>query len=351
MTGLKMSLKNQKLGFTLVELLVVIAIIGILVAMLLPAVQAAREAARRSACTSNLKQIGLALINYHDTFGEFPKGAYTAETGSYTEDGLGWASRILPHIEEQPIYDQLVNNTIAYGPFDYSGDPWQPYIFRSAKLTGNLPIAGGDSIIGVFTCPSVDLPELVPDGSFIGAGGQANNYGHAVSHYKASRGYCDKGMFLRTSEALNTDECNDDLDGDGNLDLTVKKQIRKVAIKNVTDGTSKTIMVGESAYMIDMPDFPMWLGTYSEDGSVLFKTRDVINCGIGGVRSFPLTDFDKDSMLTPASQRDDCALSWHPGGAMFAFADGSVHFLSENLDLRLFWLLGDREDGVPLSEL
>src|SRR5215213_4999982 len=89
-------------GFTLVELLVVIAIIGVLVALLLPAVQAAREAARRTTCTNNLKQITLALLNYHDARGQFPLGAYSAveEDHPAEEDGLGWATQILPQLEE-----------------------------------------------------------------------------------------------------------------------------------------------------------------------------------------------------------------------------------------------------------
>ena len=86
----------------------------------------------------------------------------------------------------------------------------------------------------------------------------------------------------------------------------------------------------------------MWIGTTSEDGSILFKTRDPINCGIGGVRNFPMSSFDVDRMLIPPGKTDDCAFSWHTSGAQFAFIDGSVRFLSEDLDVRLFWLLGDR---------
>src|SRR3954463_2841349 len=97
---------HKRTGFTLVELLVVIAIIGLLVALLLPAIQSAREAARRTACTNNLKQMALALLNYHDVRGQFPLGAYSAvaEDHPAEEDGLGWATQILPQLEKQPIY-------------------------------------------------------------------------------------------------------------------------------------------------------------------------------------------------------------------------------------------------------
>src|SRR5215210_4187759 len=113
---------RKKAGFTLVELLVVIAIIGVLVALLLPAIQAAREAARRAACTNNLKQIALALLNYHDSRGQFPLGAYSAvqENHPAEEDGLGWATQILPQLEEQAIYDKLKSNTIP----GYQANPW-----------------------------------------------------------------------------------------------------------------------------------------------------------------------------------------------------------------------------------
>src|SRR5688572_18250232 len=103
------TMRNRRSAFTLVELLVVIAIIGILVAMLLPAIQAAREAARRTSCVNNLKQIALALLNYHEAHGQFPLGAYAAvqEDARAEEDGLGWVTRVLPQLEEQPLFDRI----------------------------------------------------------------------------------------------------------------------------------------------------------------------------------------------------------------------------------------------------
>ena len=350
------SLSRCRCGFTLVELLVVIAIIGVLVALLLPAVQSAREAARRAQCQNHLKQLGLALLNFHNTQKEFPRGAYTADsTASRREDGLGWATKLLPYIEENAIYDRLVNNNIVFGSHDFRGDPWQPNIFVSAANTGNLPLPGGEITIQTFRCPSVDLPELVPDESFFGGSGQKNNFGHAVSHYKGSRGYCDRGMFLRTEEMSSTNsQCDDgaDIDGDGNIpDFVQKRPYKRIRIANVEDGTSKTIATGEAAYVVDIKSFPMWIGTYIEDGSILFKTRDPINCNIGGARAFPLSANEALRLPGNEKKKDDCTFSWHSGGAFFGFVDGSVHFLAESLDLRIFALLGDRLDGQIIEGL
>ncbi len=339
-------------GFTLVELLVVIAIIGILVALLLPAIQAAREAARRAACTNNLKQIALALLNYHEQQGEFPRGAYTAPSGARDEDGLSWATKILPQIEEQAAYDQLRQNKIP----GYEKNPWLPYIFANAHSKALRPIAGGATVINVFRCPSVDLPSHAPAAGYYGGTSTAElpNTGYATSHYKACRGYCDRGMFWRTSEGLHTGTCSFiDLNNDGVLEDVRKDAYTRIRVQDVLDGTSKTIAVGESAYFVAPDNFPIWMGTYKQDGSILFKTESPINCRLGAVRSFPLTsaDFAKMPGGGDAEQSDDCAFSWHIGGAQFAFVDGSVHFFTENLDDRVFALLGDRLDGEIIRGL
>jgi prepilin-type N-terminal cleavage/methylation domain-containing protein/prepilin-type processing-associated H-X9-DG protein len=358
----------SKQGFTLVELLVVIAIIGILVALLLPAIQAAREAARRAQCSNNLRQIGLGLLSFHDTAKEFPRGAYTAPSGQPDpEDGLGWATKILPHIEESAVYDQLVGNQLpdtptAMGTLRYQGNPWQPYVFAVAEGTGFSPLQGGDAEISVFRCPSVDLPSHVPAAGYFnpsGSNSPLTNTGYATSHYKGSRGFCDRGLFWRIEEGASRLECNDvDVNGDGvlnNADKVIKTPYTRVRIEDVVDGTSKTIAVGEAAYFVTSGDFPMWMGTAFEDGSIMFKTMSVINCNLGGGRQFPLSPADIDLLDAAVSganvNHDDCAYSWHIGGAYFAFADGSVHFITENVALRIFALLGDRLDGVVFDSL
>jgi prepilin-type N-terminal cleavage/methylation domain-containing protein len=342
-------------GFTLVELLVVIAIIGILVALLLPAVQAAREAARRTTCLNNLKQIALALLNYNDTRGQFPLGAYAAvkEDHPAEEDGLGWATQILPQLEEQPLYDKLKNNVIP----GFQGNPWitnhpasQRGIFTVAHNNGLRPIAGGETILSMFVCPSVDLPRTVPSGEYFGLAGDFVGTGYATAHYKGSRGHCDRGMFWPPKEGAAEYNCMYDINGDGIIDSVPKRAYSRVRLKDVTDGTSKTIFVGEAAYFARAASFPIWAGIFGDDGSNMFETQDAINCNISGARSFPLSDA-QIQLLPDKNETDDCAFSWHTGGAFFAFVDGSVHFLSESMELRTFWLLGDRMDDEVIRDL
>jgi hypothetical protein len=326
--------------------LVVIAIIGILVALLLPAIQAAREAARRSQCQNNLKQITLALLNFQDTKKEFPRGAYTSTVKS-DEDGLGWATKILPHLEEQPLYDKLVHNGLGVPGFNFDGDPWKPGIFGVAYSTVKLPIAGGDTILATFRCPSVDLLDRVPTSS---SGVLLRNTGYAVSHYKGSRGYCDLGMFWRTGEGFVPEECEEiDVNGDGVIEKVIQDRMTRVRLQDVLDGTSKTIAVGEAAYVYnaDLRDYPIWMGTAREDGSILFKSENPINCNISGKRSFPMTQDEINQMIG----EDDCAFSWHMNGAFFGFVDGSVHFLTENVETRFVVMLGNRADGEVIGDI
>jgi prepilin-type N-terminal cleavage/methylation domain-containing protein/prepilin-type processing-associated H-X9-DG protein len=354
---------RKNTGFTLVELLVVIAIIGVLVALLLPAIQAAREAARRSTCINNLKQIALALLNYEQSRGQFPLGSYTAveEDHPAEEDGLGWATQILPQLEEQAVYDTIKNNNIP----GYQKNPWitnyptgQKGIFSVAHASGLRPIAGGDTILSMFVCPSADLPQRVPNGSIFGmSSADFVATGYATAHYKGSRGPCDRGMFWPPKEGNRELTCPwGDINGDGTQDVITRKALSRVRLKDVTDGSSKTIIVGEAAYFLRSAAFPIWMGIYGDDGSVMFKTEDPypINCGMGGIRSFPLSQAQLDALadvLLEGNESDDCTFSWHTGGAHFAYVDGSVHFLSENIDMRTYKLLGDRADSEAIREL
>jgi prepilin-type N-terminal cleavage/methylation domain-containing protein/prepilin-type processing-associated H-X9-DG protein len=350
--------RTKAAAFTLVELLVVIAIIGILVALLLPAIQAAREAARRTACTNNLKQIALALLNYHDGHKQFPLGAYAAvqEDHPAEEDGLGWATQILPQLEEQAIYDQLEQNTVP----GFQGNPWitnhppgQRGILKVAHDNGLRPITGGETVISSFLCPSVDLPLHVPDsGYFGGSSAPIVATGYATAHYKGSRGHCDRGMFWKPKEGAAEYACPYDINRDGIMDSVPKKAYTRVRIEDVTDGTSKTIAIGESAYVVSSRSWPVWIGMYAETGNVMFETEDGINCGLSGVKSFPLSQTDMARIVAVSGpEPTDCSFSWHTDGAYFAFVDGSVRYLTENLERATFWLLGDRTDNEVIQEL
>ncbi len=303
---------HEKRGFTLVELLVVIAIIAMLVTLLLPAVQAAREAARTIQCKNNLKQMGLSLLNYHDAVGEYPLGVYGAAGSSV---GYGWATKLLPFMEEQAIYDLIAVNYIS-GQTDTS--PWDvpDMVSRSRSSVPNGVIPGGGTEIAVFKCTSSPLAPHAPPGSAAA--------GYSTSDYKACNGFADRGMFFHISDGLNA------LGG----------PYRDVAIRKIEDGTSKTIALGESAYVPALNNWPVWIGGVGSDESTLFKTQppSVINCSIG-------TKVFRGRVID-----DDCAFGWHSGdGAQFVFADGSVHFLSKSIEWITYQNLGDRSDGMVLG--
>lgn len=331
-------------GFTLIELLVVIAIIAILIALLLPAVQQAREAARRTQCKNNLKQLGLALHNYHDVYLVFPLGAYTAvdDDAGYDDDGYGWATMLLPYIEQGNLY-QSMPMTWGDGQLD-NGQPGNWGIHQRYFDANGTIIPGSEQNLAAFRCPSSTLPAVT--GSFgvpckdrpgspcsgLTLNVSAPDYatGHATSDYKASAGINDRGMFSKARDAARA--------GGGG---------KGTRMRDVTDGTSNTIAVGETSYIRNTAQWGVWIGANNADEPVLFKTEfpSSINCG-----------------TTPADMAhavdDDCAFSFHTGGAQFLFADGSVHFLSENIDTGftqagingVYENLGARNDGNPLGE-
>lgn len=280
-------------GFTLIELLVVISIIAVLIGLLLPAVQAAREAARRIQCVNNLKQVGLALHNYHDALGAFPMG-YAArgkfvDGATDTAPGWGWATMILPQIEQTPIYnavnfilpvDAAQNSTVVLSSLT-------AYVCPSDITNG--PFAVLDS-----TTPGAALATMTP------------------SSYVASVG----NDFTDTAKGLNND-------GLGNGVMFRNSSIR---IASITDGTSQTIMVGERAWANAKG---VWAGVVANgttrrgamnrcpSNGALFYSAAALVQAHGHLLN---TDTDQDGGL------DDFS-SLHPGGANFVFADGSVRFI------------------------
>jgi len=304
--------KRVHAAFTLVELLVVIAIIAMLVTLLLPAVQAAREAARLTACKNNLRQLGLSLLNYDTAHDVFPMGVYSG-IGGFGEDGYGWASKLLPFMEEQATYDLISQN---YIPGEEEKSPWdRPGIFTITRSRTKAVIPGGDQFIPTMSCPASAVPTHSPAGP---------SKGYGKSDYKGSNGFADFGLFWNRADGLN------------------HANKREISLRHITDGTSKTIAFGESAYVPATDDFPIWLGGPGKDEATLFKTQppSVINCR---VRAKVLDA----SLARPVD--DDCAYSWHNNGAQFTFADGSVHFLGEDIEWITYQNLGDRRDGQALG--
>jgi len=279
-------------GFTLIELLVVIAIIAVLIALLLPAVQAAREAARRAQCVNNLKQMGLALHNYHDALLAFPPGYIAAskfldgETDTFP--GWSWASMILPQLDQTPLYASI--------------NFWLP-VQAAANTTGT------QTSLNVFLCPSDQLPGR----TFPVTDGFGNTVATvAPSSYAACTGNDAADVAL----GLNND-------GSGN-GLFYRDSLIRIA--SITDGTSQTVTAQERAWG---DSEGTWTGAIA-GGMIL---RGPFNpCPAAGDATYlaPCLVQLHCHLLNTNSDFDgglDDPSSFHPGGANAVFADGSVHFL------------------------
>ena len=270
---------TTRTAFTLIELLVVIAIIAVLIALLLPAVQQAREAARRTQCRNNLHQVGLALHNYHDAHGCFPAAFYAGPNATYSgTDGSGWGSgaSLLPLVDEAALYN-AINFNLAIG-----ADA------NATARTGKLQ---------QFICPSDRSPETVTTGGTVQAAISVSSYvgccGTTCMHHHPSDG---DGMMFHNS---------------------------RVRIRDVRDGTSNTIAYGERCYTQTVQG--TWVGSVPSSNENACRTAGHSEHGPND----------------PTNHEDSFA-SVHEGGAHFLFADGQVRFLSENIDLTAFRALTTR---------
>jgi prepilin-type N-terminal cleavage/methylation domain-containing protein/prepilin-type processing-associated H-X9-DG protein len=319
-------LKQKRwLGFTLVELLVVIAIIGILVALLLPAIQAAREAARRTQCNNNLKQLGVALHNYHDTYRRFPCGS-AQQDGANPPAGDIWNPgnhrkgtplvKLLPFVEQTSLYDGLFQMEDVEGQLNALNPRPQmpPYRCPSDAYDNvNNPPSNYGMSMGNQTMPgrSCTLYDPPSGGNMFGDG--------PVGHGSTANPQEISGVFSRYQWSAK--------------------------MSDATDGTSTTIAIGEITP--DCGDHhrggwynanALWTATTAP---INFPTCPGVPPGFAG------TDGCNADGNWQTSQGFK---SKHPGGAQFVFCDGSVHFLGDAVEYRTYQGLGARRDGNPIGQ-
>lgn len=298
--------KQRQRGFTLVELLVVIAIIGVLVGLLLPAVQSARESARRTQCSNNLRQLALALHNYHDTNKTFPWGA----TGGW---GHSWHAFILPFMEQQPLYEII---------------PWTD----SGSATGTDANSRAFQTMArtrleIFVCPSQGDPE-VADVNGLTNRAVGNYLGNVGTHRKnAATGLITNDDLAQYSIGNGVLIPQNFVDNNNPPDPPIR-------MSSIRDGTSSTLMVGESIFMLDAPCTIC-------DRFYLFIPD--IDSGSGSDYSEVLgtTVFAPNFQGTEA-ERELTFSSYHPGAVQGALADASVRVFVETIDKTVWQAIGTR---------
>lgn len=298
-------MRHRRIGFTLVELLVVIAIIGILVALLLPAVQAAREAARRMQCGNNLKQVATALHNYHDTYKTFPMGfSYPSNDGAAAtptdHECWAWSALMLPFIEQSPLHD-------AMGVTQQN--LWRHFITAGAATKQRV-----ETTIPTFVCPSdsgynqpgkIHANRHFNDGIGVTTGGVATPVWPGLSNYMGNAGH-------RSNAALNPN--TGIFYGNSN-----------VRIADIMDGTSTTILVGERDTFYCRSG--TWAGVRNPQGA---QSRGVY---VVAAHSHPV--INQDTNVIAWNTNDiGCGQGYsslHPGGIQVALCDASVRFVSETI--------------------
>ena len=260
---------RRKCGFTLIELLVVIAIIGLLLGLLIPAVMRSREVARRVACQSNLKQLGIALLNHHDAHKSFPPG---------TDNEWSWSARLLPQMEE----------TSVHGQFDFEREPFEEPNF-----------VGTNIIVPVLLCPSDPRSDLIHEPKDL------------------------PGFWFAHTSYLGS------LDGDDDLRRGMFGEYDRVRLVEVTDGSSRTLFVGERGVVeADGLSYGWWV----------WGPETVISASNG--------------FRPGRGENRGSAKHWwsyHPDGAHFLFVDGSVRFLSYSIDPQVFASLGTKDGSEVVS--
>ena len=311
------SSRRPRPAFTLIELLVVIAIIAILIGLLVPAVQKVRDAAARVQCQNNLKQIGLALHNYHDTYKKFPVGRQTKPRTTTADDYYAnWAILILPFIEQGPLYSQY-NNTV-----------------RNTNKANDFV---RQSFVPEYTCPSdpnanmLILPETSNDNV------DTTSVPYATGSYRGMAGVCcdgfDQWAGYNSEIAANLRVCPGKrgvLHGDNNGSVPAER------ITNITDGTSNTLMVGERVTISHNRRTTFWADSFN-----LYSLS-----GAYPDSATLLADYDACGRVT--SDIAQCKYGWgslHGGGINFVLCDGHVTVIHNNINMQVFLALATINAG------
>jgi prepilin-type N-terminal cleavage/methylation domain-containing protein/prepilin-type processing-associated H-X9-DG protein len=337
-------------GFTLIELLVVIAIIAVLIALLLPAVQSAREAARRAQCVNNLKQIALAMHNYHDTVGSFPPGALDGGDpyGWWAGPWWPWAVYILPEMEMTPLYNAINFSVHAQMTYDNNagGDasPEHVTVYRT--------------IINTYQCPTDDTAKLFTNLQWVTISNLAGMYTGAVMCYVGNWGDMKVGYPIFDQYAGDPY-----LDNNGTISWGCNNKFRGVVgdcsngavvrISAITDGTSNTFLAGEnSPYYNGSLLWTNGTGTYAST-AIPLNWRTNLQDGQVDVDGTVCSIQYLNSIQSPHCFRNQTYnygfKSKHPGGANFALSDGSVRFVKQSINPRTYNALGSRAGGEIVS--
>lgn len=304
--------RTRQTGFTIVELLVVVAIIGVLIALLLPAVQSAREAARRASCQNNLKQQILAVHAYHDTHGIIPP-VYNGSKDPFAGFLLGitshsWRSVVLPYMEQQALFDRI--------DFD-------------AYATDAVNQPAANTSLEVFRCPSTSRASDTARGLWVGRGRLDETLSAAVTDYNATEGIMDGKLCIP-----------------GGWGEVVDNRQREIRFANVTDGLSHTLLLLERGGLPDLYQE----GQHTPHEPPRYRTWG--NVGLWAVSAESMMNHLTNEHGKPMVNRDNAkgAYSFHSGGVFTAFGDCSIQWLSESIDNGILTALITR-DGDELFDI